>query len=189
MGKEIYMRQVNQLLRAMAIGLLFTVTSNAETKSDPSELTKLRREYQDKAQSEIKPVNDRYLVLLERMEKSFSRSTETHNAMAVREEIERLEKDPAYLVSAEEKSSEDKCTLAIERLSAHKFMHKKQWIYTFNADMTFQVDEERFGTYEILDNGTKIVLTWKSNNNRKEYGTINEQFEINLSESPLLPIK
>lgn len=94
------MKGTNQLIITTVICVLYTVTGYAGLKNnEPSELTKLRKEYGNKAQSEIAPVNARYLVLLERMEKSFLRSGDKDDAMAVRQEIERFEANPVHLLT------------------------------------------------------------------------------------------
>lgn len=96
------MKRTNQLIITTVICVLYIVTGYAGLKNnEPSELTKLRKEYGDKAQSEIAPINERYLVLLERMEKSFLRSGDKDKAMAVRQEIERFEANPEHLLTPE----------------------------------------------------------------------------------------
>ena len=95
------MKRINQLIISTATCLLFIVTGYANSETEPSELTKLREEYRKKAQSEMAPLNARYLVLLERMEKSFSRSGDKENALAVRQEIKQFEANPARLLTYE----------------------------------------------------------------------------------------
>jgi len=92
-----------------------------------------------------------------------------------------------YNFSVSFPNEKDETSLIIEKLTARKFIHRQKFIYTFKQDMTFKM-AKRFGTYEILDNGNKLVLTWKSDNNRKDYGTISDKQEIKLGRYPLLPM-
>lgn len=95
------MNKKDRLIVVSVFGLLVTglaYAKSAKKPREPVELVKLRKEYQKKALSEITPVNDRYLVLLKRMEKSFLRNNDIHSAVAVSEEIEQLEKNSAYLL-------------------------------------------------------------------------------------------
>ena len=95
------MNRINALMLSTATCLLVIASANAGSQKEPADLINLREEYSKKAKGEMDPINTRYLVLLGRMEKSYSRSVDKKNAKAVREEINRFEADSTHLFTFE----------------------------------------------------------------------------------------
>lgn len=75
-------------------------------EEEPHRLIKLRKEYQKEAQEKTLSTNERYLVKLKRLEKSFGSKRETYKAMTIRKEIEVMEGNSAHLINASRSDTE-----------------------------------------------------------------------------------
>lgn len=162
---------------------LICLVGIAKANDDPSELLKLRMEYRKKADSEITPINKRYLNLLKRLEKSYSRSNEDRKSMAVRLEIEALQENPAHLVVAEKSSSAKDNVIGLYKHpkfnGTAELMEGGKCLFTHGNGSTEKGKWKFSG-----DNALKLVY---DNGNQRTW-TWNEEDEVWLYES-LYPFK